>query len=247
MKNYVLKSLIKTGFYPFLFVLTMWLVYYIDHIFHLNLSTLGTAPRTIKGLSGILFSPFLHSNLEHLASNSIPMLILGMLTFYFYRPIAWSVFIWMYFMSGIWLWIGGRNTPEGEMYHIGASGLIYAAAVFLFFSGVLRKHKQLMVISALVLFLYGSMMWGIFPLKEEISWEAHLFGAISGLMVAYNYRKEGPQRKEYEWENEDENDEENTQDENNDNQDLNSDQTQTIINYHFIPNQNDESSLDKNI
>lgn len=246
MKNYVLKSLLKVGFFPFLFVLAMWLVFYIDHTFNLNLSTLGTAPRTAKGLSGILFSPFLHSNLEHLASNSIPMLILGMLTFYFYKPIVWPVFTWMYFMSGIWLWIGGRNTPEGEMYHIGASGLIYAAAVFLFFSGVFRKHKPLMVISALVLFLYGSMMWGIFPLKEEISWEAHLFGAISGLMVAYNYRKEGPQRKEYEWEEEDDNDENNPE-ENNEEQSLNSDPTQTIIHYHFIPKQNDESSLDKNI
>jgi hypothetical protein len=63
-----------------------------------------------------------------------------------------------------------------------------------------------MVISALVAFLYGSMMYGIFPVLPEVSWEAHLFGAISGLMVAYNYRKEGPQRKTFDWENEEEDD-----------------------------------------
>lgn len=106
-------------------------------------------------------------------------------------------------MSGIWLWVGGRNNEEGSIYHIGASGLIYAAATFLFFSGVFRKHRPLMVISALVAFLYGSMMYGIFPLQPNVSWEAHLFGAISGVMVAYNYKKEGPQKREIIWEDDD--------------------------------------------
>lgn len=228
-----------------LFVLAMWVVYFIDSTTSLHLTQYGTAPRTVKGLTGILFSPFLHANLEHIASNSLPMLVLGMLTFYFYKPIAWPVFLWIYFMSGFWLWVGGRNTPDGEMYHIGASGLIYGAAIFLFFSGVFRKHKPLMVISVLVLFLYGSMMWGIFPLMPSISWEAHLFGAISGLMVAYNYRKEGPQRREYEWENE--SDEDNNDDYLNNEEQPNTNEPNTTINYHFIPKQKDESSLDKNI
>ena len=171
------------------------------------------------------------------------MLVLGMITFYFYKPIAWPAFFWIYFMSGVWLWVGGRNNEAGEIYHIGASGLIYGAAVFLFFSGVFRKHKPLMVISTLVLFLYGSMMWGIFPLMPNVSWEAHLFGAISGLLVAYNYRKEGPQRKEYEWEKEDDTDDDTFY-----NGEEPSEPTDnTVITYHFIPKQNDESSLDKNI
>jgi membrane associated rhomboid family serine protease len=178
----------------------MWLVFFLDTKFNLNLARFGTSPRTLSGLTGILFSPFLHSNLEHIAGNSIPLLVLGMLTFYFYKPIAWGSFLWIYFMAGIWLWVGGRNNPEGSIYHIGASGLIYGAATFLFFSGVFRRHKPLMVISALVAFLYGSMMYGIFPLERNVSWEAHLFGAISGVFVAYNYRKEGPQRQEIIWE-----------------------------------------------
>lgn len=242
MKNYVLKSLIKVSIYPLLFVTVMWLIFLIDTFSSIDFVQFGTSPRTFKGLFGILSSPFLHSNLEHIASNSLPMLVLGALTFYFYKPIAWPVFLWIYFMSGVWLWVGGRNNPEGEIYHIGASGLIYGAAVFLFFSGVFRKHKPLMVISTLVLFLYGSMMWGIFPLMPSVSWEAHLFGAISGLMVAYNYRKEGPQRVEYHWENEDDSDDEYFGEPDNDTGTNN-----TTITYHFIPKQQDESSLDKNI
>ncbi len=178
----------------------MWIVFAIENLYHLNLSVYGTSPRTVRGLTGILFSPFLHSDLGHIAGNSLPILVLGMLTFYFYKPIAWGSFLWIYFMSGIWLWVGGRNDSDGNIHHIGASGLIYAAATFLFFSGVFRKHRPLMVISALVAFLYGGMMYGIFPLEPGVSWEAHLFGAISGVFVAYNYRKEGPQRQEVVWE-----------------------------------------------
>ena len=130
-----------------------WIVFFLDTKFNLHLTQYGTSPRTLKGLTGILFSPFLHSNLEHIVGNSLPLLVLGMLTFYFYKPIAWGSFMWIFFMSGIWLWVGGRNNPEGTVFHIGASGLIYAAATFLFFSGVFRKHRPLMVISALVAFL----------------------------------------------------------------------------------------------
>ncbi len=200
MQDYVRKQLLKISFFPLCFLAIAWLVFFLDTKFNLQLTNYGTSPRTVKGLIGIFTSPFLHSNLEHITGNSIPLLILGMLTFYFYKPIAWGSFLWIYFMAGIWLWVGGRNNPEGTVYHIGASGLIYAAATFLFFSGVFRKHRPLMVISALVAFLYGSMMYGIFPMQPDVSWEAHLFGAISGVMVAYNYRKEGPQKREIIWE-----------------------------------------------
>lgn len=127
-----------------------------------------------------------------------------MLLFFFYKKIAKQAFIWIWLVSGLWLWIGGRNNENYPVYHIGASTLIYGLATFLFFSGIFRRHLSLMVVSALVVFLYGSIMWGIFPLKTEISWEGHLFGSLAGLLVAFNYRKEGPQRKIYTWENEDE-------------------------------------------
>lgn len=206
MKNYLAKTLLITGFYPLCILVVMWGVFFIDYTFHLNIHEYGVLPRTLEGTIGILFSPFIHGNIEHIASNSLPTLILGMMLFYFYKPVAIPAVIWIYIISGIWLWIGGRNSDRFPTYHIGMSGVIYGMASFLIFSGIFRKHYRLMTVSALVVFLYGSMTYNMFPFEKGISWEAHLFGAIAGLMVAYNYRKEGPQRKTYDWENEDDND-----------------------------------------
>lgn len=204
MKNYLLKQIYQSLFYPFWFLLVMWVVFLLQQNSSFNFSVFGILPREPKGLLGTITSVFIHGDLGHIASNSIPLLVLGMMLFYFYKKIAKAAFIWIWLISGIWLWIGGRNNTDYPVYHIGASTLIYGLATFLFFSGVFRKHLRLMVVSALVVFLYGSIMWGIFPFKTEISWEGHLFGAVAGILVAFNYRKEGPQRKIYQWPDEDE-------------------------------------------
>lgn len=209
MKNYLLKQVYQALFYPFIFVAILWFVFYLQNTLDFNFSKLGVLPRELNGLPGILTSVFVHGDLGHIASNSIPLLVLGMMLFYFYKKIAKVTFIWIWLISGIWLWIGGRNSADYPLYHIGASTLIYGLATFLFFSGVFRRHLRLMVVSAMVVFLYGSIMWGIFPFKTEMSWEGHLFGAIAGVLVAFNYRKEGPQRREYVWP--DENEEEDNQ------------------------------------
>lgn len=168
-----------------------------------NFSKLGVLPRDPSGLIGIITSVFIHGDINHIASNTIPILVLGMMLFYFYKKIAKSVFIWLWLVSGIWLWIGGRNSMNYPTYHIGASTLVYGLASFLFFSGLFRRHLRLMVVSALVVFLYGGIVWGVFPIKQEISWEGHLFGMIAGILIAFNYRKEGPQRRVYQWEEDD--------------------------------------------
>lgn len=173
----------------------------VEITFDLSFIGFGLYPRAYSGLIGIATCPLIHSSFNHLFSNSIPLLVLGAMTFYFYRPIAFSVFFWVYFMSGIWLWAGGR----GEAYHIGASGLVYGFAAFLFFSGVFRKERTSMILSLLVVFLYGSLIWGIFPIHPEISWESHLLGSLAGVITAFYFRKEGPQAPVYEWP-EDEND-----------------------------------------
>ncbi|MCE3228069.1 MAG: rhomboid family intrarane serine protease [Bacteroidetes bacterium] len=206
MKNYLLKKTISIAFYPFLFVSILWVVFFIEQATTSGFTKYGVLPRDAYGLKGIITSVFVHGDLDHIASNSWPLMVLGMLLFFFYKRIAKPVFIWIWLISGLWLWIGGRNNEYVPVYHIGASTLIYGLATFLFFSGIFRKHLNLMVVSALVVFLYGSIMWGIFPLKKEISWEGHLFGAIAGLLVAFNYRKEGPQRKVYDWENDNDDD-----------------------------------------
>jgi membrane associated rhomboid family serine protease len=227
VKNYFQKKLYAISVLPLCFVATLWVIFLVCSYNNINLVKFGVLPRDIKGFLGIVTSIFIHGDLEHIASNSLPIIVLGMLLFFFYKKIAKQAFIWIWLISGTWLWIGGRNNDNHPIYHIGASTLIYGLATFLFFSGVFRKHLRLMVVSALVVFLYGSIMWGVFPFKNEISWEGHLFGAIAGLLVAFNYRKEGPQKQEHKWEE----DEEDFEDDINTVEENSLDNNNVIINY----------------
>jgi membrane associated rhomboid family serine protease len=173
--------------------------------FLLSLVYYGIYPRKVKGLIGILTSPLIHGNenLHHILDNSIPLFFLSLAVFYFYNKVAYRVFFMIYLFSGLAVWIFARSS-----YHIGASGLVYGLGSFLFFSGVIRQNINLLAISLLVVFLYGSMVWGIFPYNVNISWEGHFFGALTGFILSFTYRKEGPQMKKPEWEVEDEEDEE---------------------------------------
>ena len=189
------KEIFSILFIPFLFLLVMWLVKLIELQFDLSFVTFGVSPQTLKGLRGLLFSPFIHKDLTHLFNNSYPILILGGLLFSVYRKIALPIFVWLFFISGFWLWIIGRPS-----FHIGASGIIYALASFLCISGVIRKNPKLAAVSLIIIFLYGSMIWGIIPTKEPISWEGHLAGFVAGILVAVFYRNEGPPHKKYQWE-----------------------------------------------
>lgn len=199
MKNYLAKQVLNSLFYPLLFLTAVWFVFLLQNTIQFNFSKLAVFPREKEGLIGIVTSVFIHQDLKHIFSNTLPILVLGMMLFYFYKKIAKPVFFWLWIISGLWLWIGGRNSETNPSYHIGASTLVYALASFLFFSGVFRKHKNLMAVSLLVVFIYGGIVWGVFPLKQEVSWEGHLFGSIAGILVAFNYRKEGPQRRIHQW------------------------------------------------
>jgi membrane associated rhomboid family serine protease len=198
-KNRLLRSIII----PLAFVLLMWLVKSVEMFFDFDFHRYGIFPLTLKGLRGVVLSPFIHGDLKHLLNNSIPILVLGSALFYFYREVAKTVLILSVVITGLWVWVFAR-----EAWHIGASGVVYSLAAFLFTSGVIRRHPRLMAISLLVAFLYGSMVWGIFPIKERISWESHLMGMLSGLILAVHFRQYGPQRKKYEWELEPEEEEE---------------------------------------
>lgn len=182
-------------FFPSLFLLLIWMVKIVEYTLHLNFVEYGLFPLEWKGLRGILLSPLIHGSFKHLFNNSVPILVLGIALFYFYRELAYRIFFLIYLMSGLWLWFFGR-----QAYHIGASGLVYGLASFLFFSGIFRRYYRLMAISLLVVFLYGSLIWGVFPILEHISWEAHLMGGIAGLILAVFYKNQGPQRPKYSWE-----------------------------------------------
>ena len=197
------KKILSTLFIPLLFLLMMWLVKIIEMNFQINFVRYGVFPKTIDGLKGVLFSPFIHKDFTHLINNSYPIIILGGMLFAIYHKIATQLFIWLYFIAGLWLWVIGRPS-----FHIGASGLIYALASFLLVSGLIRKDPRLTATSMLVIFLYGSMIWGLLPTKEPISWEGHLAGFIAGALVAVFYKNEGPKPKKYQWEIDEEIDEE---------------------------------------
>lgn len=184
--------------FPVVFVLLIWMVFLIDLSLDLDLHYYGLYPRKVSGLWGILFSPLLHGSLKHIIANTIPVLVLSTGLFYFYRDLAIRVFIFSYLMTGIFMWFLARPS-----YHIGASGLIYSLSGFLFFSGVLRKHIGLMAISLIIVFQYGSLVWGIFPLEEKVSWEGHLLGLVSGIIMALIFRNKGPQVRKFPWELED--------------------------------------------
>ncbi len=195
------RKLLKSISFPFLFVLLLWLVKLLEIAADERFIWLGIYPRQLNGLYGVLTSAFVHADWTHLLSNTPPVLILGTVLFYFYRKVAFRSFFLIYLISALWVWFGGR-----EAWHIGASGLIYGLASFLFFSGIIRNAVELMAISLVVVFLYGGMVWGLFPILENISWESHLAGGIAGFLIAVYYRRYGPQKKRYEWEDEKEGD-----------------------------------------
>jgi membrane associated rhomboid family serine protease len=169
------------------FTVLLWLVKFYEVEFLLDFSTWGILPLSLAGLRGIICSPLIHANFEHLFANTLPIFILTFSLFFFYRKSAYIIFILIYLISGLFVWLVGR-----ESWHIGASGVIYGLAGFLFMSGIISFNIRLLTISMVVALVYGGMFWGIFPNKPEISWESHLWGGISGLGLAFLYRKSSP-------------------------------------------------------
>ena len=200
MKRKKTKNLFKILFVPMMFLLIMWTTHLFQFVFNISFIKLGVLPKTYIGLKGVVLSPFIHKDWSHLINNSYPILILGTLLFYSYKKIAYRIFFLLFIFSGVLLWMIGRQS-----FHIGASGIIYSLASFLFFSGIIRKNPPLTAISLVVLFLYGSMIWGLFPINKFSSWEGHLSGFITGLVISILFREDGPKRKKYQWEIDEEN------------------------------------------
>lgn len=189
------KKFLLSIIIPGIFLFLMWLVRIIEVLFEIDLSGFGIYPLKPEGLPGIILSPFIHADINHLFNNSLPVFFLSVALFYFYSEVALKVFFWTWALTGIMVWIGGRSA-----WHIGASGIVYGLASFLFFSGIIRRYYRLVALSLLVVFLYGQMVWGIFPgIYKNVSWESHMLGFFSGIILAIWFRKEGPQKPVYEW------------------------------------------------
>ncbi len=181
---------------PSLFLLVMWMVYFSEEFFNISFANLGVYPRTIGGAKGIVLSPFLHGDSQHLANNSVPFFILTAALIYFYRTISLKVLVYGILLSGLITWVIGRNA-----YHIGASGLVYVLVSFIFFKGLMTKYYRLIALSLTVVVIYGGMIWYVFPdVDKTISWEGHLGGLITGYIFAVRFKTPDYQKElQFEW------------------------------------------------
>lgn len=177
---------------PLVAIFLIWFIYFIEINFGLNFNQYGIYPKSFVGLRGVLFSPFIHSDTTHLINNSVPLSVMLGCLYYFYQKIAHKVLFFGFILTGLLTWVLGRPS-----YHIGASGILYLLVSFIFFSGVFRKYYRLIALSLIVVFLYGGMVWYIFPIEERISWEGHLSGFLIGFILAFLYRRKGPIPKKF--------------------------------------------------
>jgi len=201
------KLFLKSLLFPGILICILWLVKLYEYLSGNDLSEYGLLPQSFQGLRGILFSPLLHSSFAHLSANSAPLFVLSAGLFYFYGKSGHKIFVLLWLITGFWVWIFAKDTGI----HIGASGVVYALAGYHLTSGILKREPRILAFALLVVFLYGSLIWGIFPdflPEKNISWESHLLGLLAGLILAFFFRGIGPQRKEYEWADEPEPDEE---------------------------------------
>jgi membrane associated rhomboid family serine protease len=189
-----LKITKSVFFIPILYVCTIWFIYWVEIYFNFNFNKYGVLPRDLMGLRGVVFTHFIHSDANHVFNNSVPLFVLLLSLFYFYKNIAYKVLIFGGMLSGVLTWGIAR-----ESYHIGASGIVYLLFSFVFFSGIIRKHYRLVALSLIIIFLYGSMIWYVLPIKDGMSWEGHLSGFLVGLLFAFFYRGKGIIKEEHQF------------------------------------------------
>lgn len=192
--NFTLALRISLGFLALL-----WVIFIVDAVFGLRLGRFGLQPGSVPGLIGLITAPLLHGSAGHIFSNSLPLLIslTAMLFLYPNSSVRAIPLIWL--GSGVFAWIIGRPS-----FHYGASGLIYGLLAFVFVSGVLRRDMRSVAVSLVVWFLYGTMIWGIFPIRPHMSWELHLGGALMGVIAAFVFRRwDQPPMVRYDWEDDD--------------------------------------------
>jgi membrane associated rhomboid family serine protease len=182
-----------------LFIAVLWAIFIVDVMFGLRLGKFGLRPGSIPGLTGIVSAPLLHANLQHLLSNTLPLYISLTFTLYLYPRSSIRVVPLVWFGSGALAWFIGRPSL-----HFGASGLIYGLLAYVFVSGILRRDMRSVSVSLLVGFFYGSMIWGVLPIRPQMSWEMHLSGALFGVLLAFVFRNwDRTPLVRYDWEDDD--------------------------------------------
>ncbi|MDR0962168.1 MAG: rhomboid family intramembrane serine protease [Mediterranea sp.] len=202
-----LHKIILAAVIPLFLILTLYLIKFMEVGMDWDFTHLGVYPLQKRGVFGIFGHPLVHSTWRHLLANTLPLFLLSWGLFYFYKEIAPYIFFCIWVGCGLITFLIGKPG-----WHIGASGIIYGLAFFLFFSGILRKHIPLIALSLLVTFAYGGLVWNMFPFfaKSTTSWEGHLSGAIVGMLCSVAFVGKGPQRPEPFKDEEEEEEEENS-------------------------------------
>ena len=181
------------------FVVLLWLIQLINALFDVDPDPFGVRPRALAGIAGIFFAPLVHTGFEHLIANTLPLLVLGSAMLYLYPQSALRALPVLYLGPGVMVWLFGRASI-----HLGASGLIYGLAAYVFIAGLLRRDRRAIAASLIVSFMYGSLTLGFLPLPPEISWETHLAAAALGVLFAWVLRRlDVAPPKIYGWEDED--------------------------------------------
>ena len=181
------------------FIGLLWAIELLDTGFDLHLARLGVYPREWRGLWGVVCAPLLHASWQHLLSNSLALMVLGVVFLYGYPRSSRYVLPLIWLGSGLGVWSFGRGS-----YHFGASGLAHGLMFFIFVSGILRRDRLSIALSLIVFFLYGGMVWTVFPQQPGVSYESHFFGALMGVIAAFvfRHREPAPPEKTYDWEHE---------------------------------------------
>jgi len=180
------------------FLLILWIIKLIEITFNISFSSQGLVPRDLSSWPGLFFTPLLHADLLHLFNNSVPLFVAIIGIMYFYRKSALFIMASSWLVTNVLVWIFAKGG-----YHIGASGLVYAYISFLFFGGAFSNNRNLLGLSLVLIFAYGTMIWGIFPVENNVSWESHLIGGVVGMAYALIYRKKSIPPKKFDWEDED--------------------------------------------
>ncbi|MFZ4545651.1 MAG: rhomboid family intramembrane serine protease [Saprospiraceae bacterium] len=184
--NKELQEVVDRVKLPAYFVMLLWIIHAFKSLIGQHWTRFGIFSQELDGLKGILFAPLIHADWLHLASNSLPFFITGSLMMLFYPLVAPRAFLMMYFFTGFMVWLFART----GVYHVGASGVVYAMVSFLFWSGIFRRSPKAIFLGLTILAIYGGMFEGILPKQPGVSWESHLLGGLVGIFVAYYFKSE---------------------------------------------------------
>jgi len=178
------QEFIDAARFPIYFIILIWIIHILKIVLESNITSYGIFPRSVIGLKGIILAPLIHGDFTHLISNTVPLFVLGLIVFLFYRKVALISFLIIYITTGLMVWMFSGSMA----YHIGASGVVYGLLSFVFWNGIFRRNVKSIVLALVVLVLYSGYFLGLLPDQEGVSWESHLFGAVVGIAVSFMFK-----------------------------------------------------------